>query len=149
MKELLNYKTITQITESCIHARNAGEYITYPLSKKTLEEAYNVFREEFEFYNRMLDELCLEQKAFEEERATLSSRLERLEQRKSETADDPLVRRGLGTLNWEIEVVERALTELAHKSSGVSKVQNKVVEKTVKYIKLRKEAEAVYNKLYR
>lgn len=149
MKELINYKTVTQITETYIHARPCGEYTRYPITKEALNEAYNVFREEFEFYNRMLEELCLAQKAFEEEKDSLVRRLERLEKQKAESMDDPLVRRGLGTLNWEIEVVERALTELAHKSSGVSKVQNRVVEKTVKYIKLRKEVEAVYNKLFR
>ncbi len=147
MKELINYKAITQITETYIHARPCGEYVRYPVTKEALNEAYRVFREEFEFYNRMLDELCLEQKALEDEKNTLARRLERLEKQKEAQADDPLVRRGLGTVNWEIEVTDKALIELVHRSSGVATVQNKVLEKTMKYLKLQKEAEAVYNRI--
>lgn len=147
MKELLNYKNITQITEEYIFTKNEGECVRFPLSREHLEEAYNVFRLEFEFYNRMLDELCTEQKVLAEEKDTLLRRLERLEQQKEKQADDPLVRRGLGTLCWEIDVVERTLRELAQKSDGIATVQNKVIEKTMRYLRLRREAEAVYKKV--
>ena len=145
MKEIINYKTITQVTPECIFAKICGESVKFPVTKEYLAEAYKVFKEEFDFYNRMLDELCLEQKAYEEERDALLLRLERLERRKAEQEDDPAVRRGLSTVCWEIDVVNRALIELGHKSGGIALVQNKVVDKTVKYLKLRREVEAVYN----
>lgn len=149
MKELLNYSTITQITDTHIFAVIGGEHTSFPVTVERLEEAYKLFVQEFDFYNRMLDELCMEQKAFIEEKQMLESRLERLEKRRAENATDSAVRRGLATVCWEIEVVERALAELASKMGGVAVVQNNVVEKTVKYLKLRREAEAVYNRIMR
>ncbi len=142
MKASLDYKSVTQITQRYIFTQSGDRF---PVTKEYLAEAYKVFGEELVFYSRMLDELCIEQSTLEEEWQRLSRRLDMLEKLREETADDPLVKRGLGTVNWELEVVSRALTETAHKQSGVSGVQRNVVDKTVKYLKLQKDAEAVYH----